>query len=753
MALNFNVTTTFNVASKTVSIQDGTDYLNQGINPSIITVKGLILMTGPSGSAFINQTSLATPPIEISNGQTTSIGYNLPLINGNILNGPYDLTYTANLSYTNASASIIDTNDIAISSVDLTGVLEAGDLIQISASLNTPNNGFKTVVSVIWDGVNSIITVSNTLIPEFGPSTFSFSINRVFSGDYTYSGCTLPVLSISTVYDCQSSQFGSITFTDNTDYLGFTVNSRVLSAYYPNGLYPAPAVNPQTTTTSILTLTELATGTWTAAISATLTITQADDLVLLAALNESVEAVVTCAGTLCGLDECINALYIKHMDALNCGSTSPYQRYVDGIALLYPLAKESQACGHYADYENYYNQMVDLLSASGTDCACNCCSSGNGPQWVDNASQTGTPAFEALYAAYLELQESVDNIPEIIGPQGPIGPQGAGGPAGTPGENGATGATGATGPEGPEGPMGPPVPAGLTWEGYWESGTEYPTYSVVLDSSGGTGWVSYVCFNGPVTSITSPFFDPTHWTPLSNGGIPGTQGPIGPAGVDGATGATGPEGPQGPQGPQGPIGLTGATGPQGPQGDPGAGVVKIGGYFNNTVSCLPASLTSLNMFLIQAGQVVRDIIDVTILFTKGITASGATDITYKLIYKVGTPVTTTNYDGYISLIGNISNANQNIYQLVNAYGSTVSTTRLTGQLIAEVGELTQYTPSFNGNKSSTGGFQVQMFYGLESETGTIPIDWTQNMYFSIAVDRVGGTVPVDVTLETFKFSL
>jgi hypothetical protein len=46
-----------------------------------------------------------------------------------------------------------------------------------------------------------------------------------------------------------------------------------------------------------------------------------------------------------------------------------------------------------------------------------------------------------------------------------------------------------------------------------------------------------------------------------------------------------------------------------------------------------------------------------------------------------------------------------------------------------------------------------MFYGLESETGTIPIDWTQNMYFSIAVDRVGGTVPVDVTLETFKFSL
>jgi len=159
------------------------------------------------------------------------------------------------------------------------------------------------------------------------------------------------------------------------------------------------------------------------------------------------------------------------------------------------------------------------------------------------------------------------------------------------------------------------------------------------------------------------------------------------------------------------------------------------------------------MFLISADQIFRELIDVTILLTKGITSSGATDIVYKLIYKVGAPVNTSNYDGYISLIGNTSNGTQNIYQLVNAYGNTVSTTRLTGQLIAEAGELTKYAPSFNGNKASTGGFQVQMFYGVEVETGATAIDWTQDMYFSIAVDRVGGTVPVDVTLETFKFSL
>jgi len=225
MALNFNVTTTFNVASKTVTINDGTDYLNQGINPSIITVKGLILMTGPSGSAFINQTSLSTPPIEISNGQTTSIGYNLPLLSGNILNGAYDLTYTANLSYTNVSSYVTDTNDVTIPGVDLTDVLQAGDLIQISNSATISNNGFKTVDTITFDGDDTIITIEETVTVDEEILTMSFSINRVFNGEYTYSGCTLPTLSISTVYDCQSSQFGSITFTDNTDYLGFTVGS------------------------------------------------------------------------------------------------------------------------------------------------------------------------------------------------------------------------------------------------------------------------------------------------------------------------------------------------------------------------------------------------------------------------------------------------------------------------------------------------------------------------------------------------
>lgn len=748
MALNFNVTTTFNVASKTVTISDGTNYLNQGINPSIITVKGLILMTGPSGSAFINQTSLSTPPIEISNGQTTSIGYNLPLLSGNILNGPYDLTYTANLSYTNTECFILDANDIFVEGVDLTDVLQPGDLIQLSSS-PIGNNGFKTVESVEWNGDESVIYTVQDLAEE-GVVTFSFSINRVFNGDYTYSGCTLPTLSISTVYDCQASQFGAITFTDNTDYLGFEVNSKLLSAYYPNGLYPAPAVNPQTTEESILTLTELATGTWTATISASLTITQEDDLVLLVSLNESVESVVTCAGTLCGLDECINALYTKHMDALNCGSTSPYQKYVDGIALLYPLAKESQACGNHTEYENYYNQMVDLLSASGTDCACNCCSANNGPQWVDNASQTGTPAFEALYAAYLELQESVDNLPQIIGPEGPIGPQGPEGPAGNAGENGDTGATG---PQGPEGPMGPPVPAGLTWEGYWESGTEYPTYSVVLDSSGGSGWVSYVCFDGPVTSITPPSFDIAHWTPLSSAGMPGTQGPIGPAGVNGATG---PEGPQGPIGPQGPQGVQGETGPQGPQGLPGAGIVKFSGSsINNPVSC-GIGKTIIQSFFVPANSFgAGDIVDTSFVIDRALSANPPS-VFYKLIYKMGSPVSVLDYDGELSVIGNQSIPSWNIQGLVNSQYLQNTQTKLTGQIIIEDSSAspvvsTWYSTLFSVLRLPSNVTFLGTGYSIDAPNGTV-IDWTQNIYFGFVVERTSGDTEVFVNLTSYKLS-
>jgi hypothetical protein len=594
MALNFNVVTSFNIDTKTVNVTDNTTYSAQGVNPSIVSITGLLTITGPSGSAFVSVINPSSPATNITSGIYIAGPYNLPVTSGDILNGSYSVSYRPQYYYTQEDINISSVgNTVTLPGVNIADLFNAGDVFMISLSA-LGNNGSKTVVSAVNSGSNTVISISTALVTESGVASFTYNRNDQVDLDYTYSGCEMPIPAVSAVYDCQSSQFGSITFEDTTDYLDFTVSSHSLTAYYPNGLNPAPAVNPQTTALYILTLTELASGTWTKNVTATLTKTQDDDLELAVSLNASSQFVVTCVGTLCSLVDCVQALYTKHMDALSCGSTSPYQRYVDGIALLYPLAKEAQACGNQADYESYYNQMVELLSASGTECDCNCCGNTSNPQWIDNTSQTGTSAFEDLYNSYLELLAQVEAIPQITGPQGPIGPQGPEGPSGDAGENGDTGATG---PQGPEGPMGPPVPAGLTWEGYWDTGVTYQTYDVVLDDSNGTS-TSYVLIDGPLTSDTPPAFDTVHWIALATAGAPGTQGPIGPSGVDGNTG---PQGPQGPVGPQGPIG---ATGPQGEPGTPGSVIYQQTSIEFTSGTVAAFSDQTINQYIIPAGSLV-----------------------------------------------------------------------------------------------------------------------------------------------------
>lgn len=553
MALSFNVVTAFDLDNNTVTVTDNTTYSAQGVSPSVVSIVGLLTITGPTGTAFVSITNPATPATNISTGVDVAGPYNLPLLNGSPLNGSYSVSYKPQYYYTQTEINISSVgNTVTLPGVNIADLFNAGDVFFISLS-GEGNNGSKTVVSAENDGADTVIYVSTSLFDEEGVASFTYNGNDQVDLDYTFSGCTLPVPAITAVYDCQSSQFGSITFEDTTDYLDFTVSDHTLTAYYPSGLNPAPAVNPQTTSLYILTLTELASGTWTKNVAATLTKTQDDDLELTVSFNSSSQFAVTCVGTLCSITDCIQALYTKHMDALNCGTTSPYTKYVDGIALLYPLAKEAQACGNYTEYESYYNQMIELLSASGTECDCNCCGNTTNPQWIDNSSQTGTPAFETLNNSYQQLLAQVQALPSTLGPQGPVGP------------------TGAQGVQGIQGPIGPVGPAGLEWRGAWVSGTSY-----IADDAVGYDGASWFCILA-TSGTTTPDADPTHWALLA------------------AQGAQGEQGVQGPTGAQGPIGATG------PQGDPGEGVYKLSAveYVGGTVSAF--GFQSISQYVIPAG--------------------------------------------------------------------------------------------------------------------------------------------------------
>ncbi|SEB65908.1 DNRLRE domain-containing protein [Terriglobus roseus] len=140
----------------------------------------------------------------------------------------------------------------------------------------------------------------------------------------------------------------------------------------------------------------------------------------------------------------------------------------------------------------------------------------------------------------------------LVGPQGVTGPVGSTGPQGAPGRDGAQGLRGDTGPVGLQ---GDPGPVGITWQGSYDSGTNYATNDAVAWH--GQSWLSMHNTNHGNT----PEISAADWTLLAamgatgSQGLPGTIGPQGPPGDIGLPGAKGTTGAQGLTGPQGAAGL------------------------------------------------------------------------------------------------------------------------------------------------------------------------------------------------------
>ena len=185
-----------------------------------------------------------------------------------------------------------------------------------------------------------------------------------------------------------------------------------------------------------------------------------------------------------------------------------------------------------------------------------------------------------------------------VGPPGQKGDQGAQGIAGQAGAQGLTGPAGAQGLSGPMGPQGVPGPIGLTFQGAYQSATNYAIADGVLWQ--GASYVSTVANNHGNTPDQSP----AQWTLFAAAGAAGPRGPAGAnfvgnydsavnygvadavgfggstyvsltAGNHGNTPGAVPSAwavlaAQGPTGPAGANGAAGAAGPVGAQGPVGA---------------------------------------------------------------------------------------------------------------------------------------------------------------------------------------
>jgi hypothetical protein len=164
-----------------------------------------------------------------------------------------------------------------------------------------------------------------------------------------------------------------------------------------------------TSTDGAITLSAIATGTYTITSETTLSLTNGD-LVITYVASLSDEYRVSCSGSLCGLLPCIQNLLQVHAAAVKNGF-SPYQYFVDSILLNYVQAVEYKKCGEFDKYQERVDAIESLLDASG--CECSCCDN-DALYWVINIDPEENNILTQIQADILALQEEIDAQDEII---------------------------------------------------------------------------------------------------------------------------------------------------------------------------------------------------------------------------------------------------------------------------------------------------------------------------------------------------
>lgn len=403
MALNLTVH--FNCSTKVAYVKDDSTYSS----PSSVRKYVFGRLNYPNGTAVFSKNDVNdTNNSLISFNANPRVSANYTL--GAMPAGNYTFSGTVLYEYSNQNADPANqyayfnaSNQFSILNADLTEALLVGGTITIANASATENNGTYNVTAVEYiAGATKVTIAENTLLENIIPDgqaeiTFETSILVSNNVVYNYSTCAATLCpEINFTYDAFSTQYGSATLADNTNYYGWTIENRALSLYYPAGLTPAPEDPFIVTDLSNITINVLATGIYTCKLVVTASYVQNDGLVLDLTVTKIKQATVIAYTEMCGIQNCITKMLDRHTSYLKSAKISPLQQYVDQVYGLYINAKEALACGDKGSYSNYVSQIYTILGTT-EDCdtcscggSCDSCSDSCGcgqpdePVWIDN---------------------------------------------------------------------------------------------------------------------------------------------------------------------------------------------------------------------------------------------------------------------------------------------------------------------------------------------------------------------------------
>ena len=370
-------TLTIDTVSKTGRLTDTTDYVGLFLSLASFNVKGLGIIYF-QGQQIVSKLTIGDPLIDLATGDTY---FDFPLeldVNGEIANGVYQVDYSLYIDTTAAFANFPITITPP-SSFDMGGAfswaadfLEEGDLITLYTTAPVPAPQVVTVSTAVYTDPVMLVTVDEVISDPTYPF-FRFTITNLQSSNtYTYAGCTQADACIAFNYDCDVAPNGTFAVSNATIIPpSQTISTLTANISYPSWTASQVGFNPQISNVPLpYTNNVLATGTYTVVMNQVIEQVQEDGLIIVYSANTTGEFKVSCVGSLCGLNSCIDSLRSAHAAELQRNRISKYQVFVDNVLMYYIEAQTYRSCGDADAYRTSLANLQAQLDASGCDCGC-----------------------------------------------------------------------------------------------------------------------------------------------------------------------------------------------------------------------------------------------------------------------------------------------------------------------------------------------------------------------------------------------
>ncbi|OHC00343.1 MAG: hypothetical protein A2Z57_04430 [Planctomycetes bacterium RIFCSPHIGHO2_12_39_6] len=352
--IKFDLTT----SPKRYEFEDTTNYA--GLPVANADVRGGFKVTDPLGNIIHNNTTFTD-----IDGGTSFIytGLNLPLdVNNDVMEGTHTAIYSIKTDY-----PIIGVN-VGASTFTIAG--DHAALITSSAGItvvrSTGNDATYTLVSAVFGGVNTVITVVEVIADATVDGSVQYDDQAVYEATVAveYSD-EIPTIEIDQIVDCFCGTFQSI---DTTDYASnVTIVSRTHTVYYPAALVATPVVSSNAT----ITISPIWTKTWTTKIEVSLSIDLGGGNTIDVDLVGSEEIDVECDLDLCDIACCLIALNNRYLANRTTNPIQAARDFADltRVTQLMEMFASFSRCGKNAQASA---ALAEIKTVANCTDGCNC---------------------------------------------------------------------------------------------------------------------------------------------------------------------------------------------------------------------------------------------------------------------------------------------------------------------------------------------------------------------------------------------